>query len=167
MKRETILYEHNNLNYDMSFETKNGQLMINATELAKPFGKRIYDFTRLENTKNFIDKLNSNNKISEVLYTTRGGKYQGTWMCEELALKFAAWLSPSFDLWVQIHIKKLLKTGKTSISNINTDAISPIQAHINVDEQKNNSKLINHKMYTCDMNRPKSVSNIINYNVKS
>jgi hypothetical protein len=40
---------------------------------------------------------------------------QGTWMDEKLALKFAAWLSPAFELWVYDKIQELLTTGKTEL----------------------------------------------------
>ncbi|MEM1121660.1 MAG: KilA-N domain-containing protein, partial [Bacteroidota bacterium] len=40
---------------------------------------------------------------------------QGTWMDEKLALKFAAWLSPNFELWVYDRIQELLTTGKTEL----------------------------------------------------
>jgi len=42
---------------------------------------------------------------------------RGTWMNETLALKFAAWLNPKFELWVYGKIKELLLTGKTELNS--------------------------------------------------
>jgi len=35
-----------------------------------------------------------------ILKVVHGGRNNGTWMHEILALKFAAWLNPEFELWV-------------------------------------------------------------------
>ena len=55
----------------------------------------------------------------EVIRVVKGGDakegLQGTWMDEKLALKFAAWLSPEFELWVYDRIFELLITGKTEL----------------------------------------------------
>lgn len=111
----------------ISFEFKDGNKMINATEMAKPFKKRINDFLRLKNTKDYIILLdirysdsrygNSRNGKRETLRVVQGGspELQGTWMDEKLALKFAAWLSPAFELWVYDRIQELLTTGKTEL----------------------------------------------------
>jgi len=48
---------------------------------------------------------------------------QGTWMDEKLALKFAAWLSPEFELWVYDRIQELLTTGKTEIKQYSPSGI--------------------------------------------
>jgi hypothetical protein len=94
--------------------------------MAKPFGKRVHDFLRLAQTKTFIELLetryaDSLNAEREVLRVVQGGirpELQGTWMDEKLALKFAAWLSPEFELWVYDRIQELLTTGQTSLQNI-------------------------------------------------
>ena len=103
--------------------------MVNATQMARPFGKRINNFLRLPRTQDYIVLLKSryaymrNEKNKEVLRVIQGGtpELQGTWMDEKLALKFAAWLSPEFELWVYDRIHELLTTGKTELS------ISPAQ----------------------------------------
>lgn len=101
-------------NYDgkvISFHFEDGNTMINATEMARPFGKRINNFLKSQHAKDFIKLLESryskwsigqNKPEREVLRIIKGGspELQGTWMDEKLALKFAAWLSPEFELWV-------------------------------------------------------------------
>ena len=115
-------YEGNNI----SFEFEDGNKMINATEMARRFdGKFVADFLRLKRTKTYItllEKRYGDSHIApnrEVLRVVRGGDaaegLQGTWMDEKLALKFASWLSPEFELWVFDRIYELLLTGQTTI----------------------------------------------------
>lgn len=111
---------------DISFEFADGSRMINATEMIKPFkNKRINDFLRLKQTKEYIEALESrygnsrNDDKQEVLRVIQGGtpELQGTWMAEKLALKFAAWLAVDFELWIYDRIFELLITGKTEIED--------------------------------------------------
>lgn len=172
--KKIVEYTHKSIDYGITFETKNGQLMVNATELAKPFGKPVGNFLRLDTTKTYIRELQArysdvNITNEDVLIINKGNNLnnerQGTWMQEELAIKFAAWLSPIFEVWVYNHIKILLRTGETKISKINSNLLSPIQAHTDPTEQKNNSKLINHKAFIG--NGVNSVNNIVSYNINS
>ena len=90
----------------ISFEFADGNKMINVTEMSRAFGKPVGNFLRLEETKRYTELLESrysdlnNGKKREVLRVVQGGtpELQGTWMDEKLALKFAAWLSPAFEL---------------------------------------------------------------------
>jgi hypothetical protein len=112
----------------ISFEFNDGNQMINATQMAKPFGKLVADFLRLKATKDYSSLLQERYVNSHivpkraVIRVVKGGDasegLQGTWMDEKLALKFAAWLSPEFELWVYDRIEELLKTGKTKIRDI-------------------------------------------------
>lgn len=109
----------------ISFEFADGIKLINATEMAKPFKKRVNNFLQNKQTKEYIKLLesrywnSSNGKKREVLRIVQGGQpeLQGTWMDEKLALKFAAWLSAPFELWVYDRIDELLKTGKSELPN--------------------------------------------------
>lgn len=109
--------------HTISFEFKDGYKMINATEMAKPFGKLVGHFLTLKGTKEYILLLDSRYRDSdnvvekETLRVIQGGlpELQGTWMDEKLALKFAAWLAPEFELWVYDKIHELLTTGKTEL----------------------------------------------------
>ncbi|MFK7936942.1 MAG: KilA-N domain-containing protein [Saprospiraceae bacterium] len=56
-----------------------------------------------------------NNGILKVVQGGDDKAAQGTWMCEELALEFASWLSPQFKLWMNDRIRELLKTGRTEL----------------------------------------------------
>ncbi len=115
----------------ITFDFGDGQKMVNATEMAKAFGKKVSNFTRLNQTKDFIKVLESrysdvsNGNVYKASRQVKGGvpELQGTWFDEKLALKFAAWLNPEFELWVWERIYELLSTGKTelktkSVSNV-------------------------------------------------
>ena len=111
----------------ISFEFADGNKMINATELARPFRKQIGHFLALQGTRDYILLLESRYRDSdiggmarEVLRVIKGGvpELQGTWMDEKLALKFAAWLSPEFELWVYDRIQELITTGVTRLQGI-------------------------------------------------
>lgn len=93
-------------------------VMINATQMAKPFEKSPKDFLKTEQTKRFITALSEVKKIlSSDLVRVVYGDNGGTWMHEDVALEFARWLSPSFAIWCNDRIKELLKTGVTTVSN--------------------------------------------------
>ncbi|MFK7903803.1 MAG: KilA-N domain-containing protein [Chitinophagales bacterium] len=113
------IFTYNNHQITFDFGTK--QKMVNATEMAKPFGKSPADFLKLKQTKRFIDALKyryDNLHTEKILNVINGGRYYGTWMCEKLALKFAAWLSPKFEIWVFEKNQELLKHGYTQISGL-------------------------------------------------
>lgn len=95
---------------------KGDSVMVNATEMAKPFGKRCNDFLSTKQTNELINSLSAKTGISATGLVTvnQGGNNQGTWMHEDLALVFAQWLSPDFYLWCNDRIKELLKYGMTA-----------------------------------------------------
>ena len=87
--------------------------MVNATEMAKIYDKQVVAFMRNEDTQNFIAEcLKSENShfinISKEEDLYRSAQKSGTYMHRVLALKFAAWLSPRFELWVYSTIEQLL-----------------------------------------------------------
>lgn len=105
----------------VSFEVGNG-IMVNATEMAKPFGKLPHEWLRLPSTKEFINELTNVRKSLNVdfqaVITKRGGinpNEGGTWLHEDVALEFARWLSPTFAIWCNDRIKELLTKGHTEL----------------------------------------------------
>ncbi len=116
---------------NITFEFSDGNKMVNATEMAKPFGKLVGNFLRLKETKEFISLLERRysdvNIARDVLRVVKGGDakegLQGTWMDEKLALKFSAWLSPMFELWVYDRIQELLLSGKTEVKGFSPSGI--------------------------------------------
>lgn len=108
---------YNYHNHPVSFDFGGGHKMVNATQMAKPFGKQPAHFLRTNPTKDFIslliDRYDSNH--SDIVKVVNGGTNYGTWMCEELALEFSGWLSPEFKLWMNDRIRELLTTGSTQL----------------------------------------------------
>lgn len=101
---------------DITFNS--GQsVMVNATQMAKPFGKRPAKWLELPSTKEFLAKLTEVRK-SDIGFvrTEKGGNLGGggTWMHEDVALEFARWLSPEFAIWCNDRIKELLRHGITA-----------------------------------------------------
>lgn len=92
---------------------KNNSMMVNATEMAKVFDKKVEAFMRNEGTIAFVNEaLKSENSRFLNVFSQNDLYYSmpktGTWMHRVLALKFAAWLDPSFELWVYGTIERIL-----------------------------------------------------------
>jgi anti-repressor protein len=125
----TLVYNGHGITFHL-----NEKLMVNATDMAKIFDRRPNDFLCLESTKRFIDaayppdfsNTTKNGKADiQPIVTIKGGDYKeikpGTWFHEDLAMKFAAWLSPHFEVWMIRHTKELLKTGVTTMGSLPED----------------------------------------------
>lgn len=96
---------------------KGDSVMINATEMAKPFGKLAKDWLSNKSTKEFLSTLSAVRTIplTGLVEIKQGGNgEQGTWMYEDVALEFARWLSPAFAIWCNDRIKELLQYGMTA-----------------------------------------------------
>lgn len=109
------IFEYNGNNISFG---KEGNVMVNATEMAKAFGKRPNDYLSLPTTNELIKAITRKSGNSEnQIVTTKVGTPQfggGTWMHEDLALDFAQWLSVDFKLWCNDRIKELLQYGMTA-----------------------------------------------------
>lgn len=96
---------------------KGDSVMVNATEMAKPFGKLAKDWLSNKSTKEFLSTLSAVRIIplTGLVEIKQGGNgEQGTWMHEDVAMEFARWLSPSFAIWCNDRIKELLQYGMTA-----------------------------------------------------
>lgn len=93
-------------------------VMINATEMAKPFGKEPFDYLRLPSTVQLVSAIARKSRIAEnqLVKTIRGGFTPGTWLHEDIALDFAQWLSVDFKLWCNDRVKELLRHGATAVN---------------------------------------------------
>lgn len=121
------IFQYNN--NPITFKRQDGCLYVNATEMARAFGKRPAKWLELPSTKEFIRYL-SNVRKSDILIDekseaseiqsviTTPGNGGGTWMHEDVALEFARWLSPAFAIWCNDRIKDLLKNGYTKLDSI-------------------------------------------------
>lgn len=98
---------------------KGENVMVNANEMAKPFGKRPVDWMQNQQTKEFLAELSKVRKstLADLVRVVKGGNNPGTWMNQDVALEFARWLSPKFAIWCNDRIKELLTTGVTTVTN--------------------------------------------------
>lgn len=94
----------------------NGEnVMVNATEMAKPFKKKATDWLKTSSVKEFLVSMTEMKNInSSDLVRVTYGNNGGTWMQEDVALEFARWLSPKFAIWCNDRIKELMKYGFTA-----------------------------------------------------
>jgi hypothetical protein len=118
MDKGIKIFQYNN--YPVTFNTGKST-MINATEMAKPFGKRPAKWLELPSTKTFLSSLCEVRKsdIINLVVTAKGNSgsfQQGTWMHEDVAMEFARWLSPEFAIWCNDRIKELLLNGKVELN---------------------------------------------------
>ena len=98
----------------------NGEkVMVNATQMAKPFNKEPKFWLMNQSTTDYLTELSKvrNLTLADLVQVTKGGNNPGTWMHEDVALEFARWLSPAFAIWCNDRIKELLKTGVATVSN--------------------------------------------------
>lgn len=121
---QVFLYNDN----PVAFQIGNVETMINATSMAKPFGKKVNDYLRLQSSIELIEACASHNSTSDNQLVVRkmgspenGG---GTWMHETIAIDFAQWLSVKFKLWCLDRIRELLKFGITATPEMLAKAIS-------------------------------------------
>lgn len=93
--------------------------MVNATEMAKPFGKFPWKWLELPSTKEYIRALSENRSLAynQLVVSVKGGNdtsKRGNWFHEDVALEFARWLSPQFAIWCNDRIKELMRYGMTA-----------------------------------------------------
>ena len=109
MKTEIRLFNGNSVTFIMGKEN----MMVNATEMAKIFGKQVNEFLSNERTKVFIETCLKKRDfpfygIEKENDLVISKQRTGTWMHRLLALKFASWLHPDFEVWVYSTIENLL-----------------------------------------------------------
>ena len=118
MKKEIITFEYEGIKIEFGIGEA---VWMNATEIAKHHGKLIGNWSRNSSTEEYITALKTryanshNGKKQEFLMIYQGGSFQGTWIHQKLALRFAQWLNPDFAVWVDEKIEELLTTGKVEL----------------------------------------------------
>lgn len=128
-KTATIQYSYNG--QAISF-AQGENVMINATQMAKPFGKNPKDFLKTQQTKEIVDEVSKRKKIllADIVKVVHGGNTRGTWMHEDLALIFAQWLSPQFYLWCNDRIKELMRNGVTRLTTEEDEDLTIAEATV-------------------------------------
>lgn len=102
MKALEFIYQDTQIHFLLQNE---GEVMVNATEMAKLFSRKTTKFLKTDNTKAFIELLKRDPKGAQIIQD-RGRN--GIYFERILALKFAAWLDPEFEVWVYTKIDEVL-----------------------------------------------------------
>lgn len=134
-----FLYQETEIHFLVNPKEKN--VMVNATEMAKIFGKRIDNFKNQDSIQKWITRFverenekfvhgdsreriktsefvywDSSKQIeeSDVIYTTN----KATFMHRKLAIKFAAWLDMDFEMWIIDIIDEILLSQNKKIASV-------------------------------------------------
>lgn len=95
---------------------------VNATQMCQANGKKVNDWMRTEDYKRYVEAISETTGIPVVkLVVVKTGRGGGTWVHPKLAIKLARWISVDFELWCDRHIKELIETGSTKISQHDAD----------------------------------------------
>lgn len=98
---------------------------INATEVAKRFGKKPIKWLELPSTKSYMaamvrhlsnEVLKSDLKLVE---TVRGRGKAGTWLHPKLGVRFAQWLDDDFAVWCDEQVDALLRGAPSALDQFN------------------------------------------------
>ena len=104
MKSLEFIYQENEIHFLLNPTDQN--VMVNATEMAKIFNKRMDLFMKAAHTKRFIEVLKlppNGGSLDQNVVQFRGRN--GIYFHRILALKFAAWLDPEFEIWGILQIR--------------------------------------------------------------
>ena len=121
------VFEYNGTPVKFSTDNENF-VMVNATEMAKKFGKRAFDWLKIDSTKSFLEAIAETKKIvsADLVVVRRGGndkEAQGTWMHEDVAFEFARWLDPKFGVWCNDVVNNLIRNRMDSNNMSDDDVI--------------------------------------------
>ena len=87
----------------------NSDAWFNATDMAAIYGKKVHDYLRLPVTTELIAALcDVHNAGKSRFIKSKRGKNGGTWLSQDLAVDFAAWLDVRFRIWMLKTITNLL-----------------------------------------------------------
>lgn len=106
--------------HPVRFKTEQDMIMVNATEMAKLFGKSPTAWLRFDSTEEFRQTLVEEGiaENMEQQVTASRGKNGGTWMMQELALEFAGFLSSEFAAWCDFCIRSLMGDDDPQVSQV-------------------------------------------------
>lgn len=104
-------YNGNNVLFDIKDD-----VMVNATQLAKIYGKRPNDYLSLPATNQLINAITRKYGIAEnqLVRTERGGIAPGTWMHRLIVVDFCQWLDIDLKLWCTEKLDELMRYGMTA-----------------------------------------------------
>jgi hypothetical protein len=101
--------------FDITIFEVQGQ-QVNLTKMARYFGKEVKDWTRLEQSKNFVSAMSLIYPEEQIMSIRKGGNgEQGTFGNRQIALKLAQWISPEFEVFCIQKLDELFQTGTTEL----------------------------------------------------
>ncbi|NKI28235.1 KilA-N domain-containing protein [Arenibacter sp. 6A1] len=111
MKALDFIYKESTIHFLVN--PNDGNVMVNATEMAKLFSKRVDHFTKSDHAKafikvfqNHIEQTPNGGRSDRKIIDNRG--HMGIYFDRRLALKFAAWLDVEFEFWVYSTIDEIV-----------------------------------------------------------
>lgn len=94
---------------------------VNATQLCQAAGKRMNNYLRQQNTKDFLAELDAVTPkcATGLVQMVQGGtpELQGTWVHPDVAIDLARWLSPKFGVQVAKWVRELVTKGSVTIGS--------------------------------------------------
>lgn len=160
------IFEYNDM--PISFITNDdGEPMVNATEMAKAFGKNIKHWFSNQSTIDYIksyvelkgikvmggippityNKTSLSKSYPSLIGVIKGNfsdnRKQGTFLCRGLSIEFARWLSPSFAIWCDERILEYLQLGFTASDDVllqmqsDPDFAKKMAEELTVEREKN------------------------------
>lgn len=105
-------------------EILRGNARVNLTQMAKPFGKRVADWLRTDESKEYLSMIAKAQKcvLADLVEVRHGGTpgTNGTW-CNDyrIAMRFAQWLSPRFSVAVDEMLIRLMLGEAVLAESIN------------------------------------------------
>lgn len=112
--------------HQIAFEEINGKRMLNATQMAKPFGKTPKDWLRTQQAIDLLEAMSVRLKCltKDLQVVRKGGTNQGSFFQEDVALIFAQWLSPEFYIACNFKLKEILT--KQALVLLPKNGVTPI-----------------------------------------
>ncbi len=108
-KYELTTIQGKNVILDISQLFKQEVLYVNATHIARQFGKRIDNYMRLDETKSYMEILNTSDVRDLELIKINRGRYGGTYIHSSLLVHFLRWIDTEFAVKCDIYIKRKLQ----------------------------------------------------------
>ena len=96
----------------------------NLNEIAKPFGKQVENWMKLDGTKELIQAFKKDpayrgiEPFAERILTNSSAKFAaggGLFAHPDMAILFAQWCNPAFALWVSRQIRHLMEHGEVNL----------------------------------------------------
>lgn len=105
---------------DITFEKIGNEVMMNATDCARKYGKKVVEWLRLPSTIEYMNAIK--NKYSNVgkshIWETRRGNNGGTWLPQLAIIEFARWCNVDFAVWCNEIVLQLMTTGHVEVQTM-------------------------------------------------